>query len=83
MSATATQLKQKGNELFNDGDFSGAEEQYTLAIQKSSSNPLLFTNRAFARLKLQRWDGVIDDCLHSIRLTGEGPNYKAYFYLGR
>lgn len=82
MAHVADALKQKGNDLFKAGDFAGAEQQYTQAIQRYSSNPLLFTNRAFARLKLQQWEGVIDDCLHSIDLTGHGQNHKAYFYLG-
>lgn len=84
MAHLADALKEKGNELFKSGDFIGAEARYTAAITKYSRNPLLFTNRAFARIKLQRWDGVVDDCLHSIELTGgQGFNFKAYFYLGK
>lgn len=82
MAHLAESFKEKGNIAFRSGDFAEAEQQYTLAIQKYSKNPLLFTNRAFARLKLQRWDGVVDDCLHSIDLTSPGQNFKAYFYLG-
>lgn len=83
MSHIAEELKEKGNQLFKSGDFTGAEQQYTLAIQRYSKNPLLYTNRAFARIKLQRWDGVVDDCLHSIEQTGHGQNFKAFYYLGR
>ena len=82
MAAVAESLKEKGNALFKEGDFAGAEQQYTTAIQKHSRNPLLFTNRAFARTKLQRWEGVVDDCLHSIELTKQSQNFKAFFYLG-
>lgn len=82
MAHHADALKAKGNDLFKLGDFAGAEEQYTQAIQRYSKNPLIFTNRAFARIKLQRWDGVVDDCMHSIELTGSEQNFKAYFYLG-
>lgn len=84
MAHLADSLKEKGNQLFKAGDYTGAEAQYTAAITKYSRNPLLFTNRAFARIKLQRWEGVVDDCLHSIEITGgQGYNYKAYFYLGK
>lgn len=83
MAHIADGLKEKGNALFKSGDYAGAEEQYTLAIQRYSRNPLLFTNRAFSRLKLQRWEGAIDDCLHSIDLTGQAGNFKAWYYLGR
>ncbi|KAG8628121.1 hypothetical protein KVT40_003994 [Elsinoe batatas] len=83
MAHLAEQFKEKGNNLFKAGDFVGAEEQYTYAIQKYSQNPIIFTNRAFARIKLQRWDGVVDDCLKSIEITKHGQNFKAYFYLAQ
>lgn len=53
MSYLADKLKEQGNATFRDGDFVKAEELYTQAIQKYSQNPLIFTNRANARLKLQ------------------------------
>jgi hypothetical protein len=70
--AAAEQLKNSGNKCFKNGD--------SQAIQKHSANPLLFTNRANARLKLEKWEGVIDDCIRSIELSKE--NMKAFFYLG-
>ncbi|PSK38127.1 Methylenetetrahydrofolate reductase 1 [Elsinoe australis] len=83
MAHIAEQFKDKGNALFKAGDYTGAEEQYTYAIQKFSRNPLLFTNRAFARIKLQRWEEVVNDCLRSIEITGHAQNFKAYFYLAQ
>lgn len=80
MSYIADQLKERGNAHFRKGEYDSAELCYGQAIQKNSSNPLLYTNRANARMKLQQWDGVIDDCLRSIDLLSE--NMKAYFYLG-
>jgi STIP1 homology and U-box containing protein 1 len=76
----AEQLKNQGNKHFKDGEYAEAENLYSQAIQKNSTNPLLFTNRANARLKLEKWEGVIDDCLRSIELLRE--NMKAFFYLG-
>lgn len=76
----AEQLKNAGNKCFKNGDFEEAENLYSQAIQKNSNNALLFTNRANARLKLQKWEGVIDDCIRSIELLKE--NMKAFFYLG-
>lgn len=81
MAHIAGQLKQKGNEHFKKGEWQEAETCYSQAIQKNSSNPLLYTNRANARLKLELWQEVIDDCLRSIDLMRD--NMKAYFYLGR
>jgi STIP1 family protein 1 len=77
----AEQLKNQGNARFKDGEYEQAEALYSQAIQKHSKNPLLFTNRANARLKLENWEGVIDDCIRSIELLKE--NMKAFFYLGR
>ncbi|KAF2019419.1 U-box-domain-containing protein [Aaosphaeria arxii CBS 175.79] len=77
----AEQLKNQGNAHFKDGDYGTAETFYSQAIQKNSKNPLLFTNRANARLKLEKWEGVIDDCIRSIELMKE--NMKAFFYLAQ
>lgn len=77
----AEQLKTQGNTHFKNADYESAETCYSQAITKNSKNPLLFTNRANARLKLEKWEAVIDDCLRSIELMTE--NMKAYFYLAQ
>lgn len=54
------------------------------AVQKYSRNPLIFTNRANVRLKLQKWDDVVNDCLKSIEITGpNGQNHKAWYFLAQ
>jgi STIP1 family protein 1 len=82
-SAAADALKEQGNKAFKDGNFTAAEEFYTQAVQRFSRNPLLFTNRANARLKLQRWEGAVNDCLKSIEISGRAQNHKAYYFLGK
>ena len=82
MSYLADQLKEKGNASFRNGNFQEAEDFYTQAVQKYSRNPLIFTNRANVRLKLQLWEGAVNDCLKSIEITGGGQNHKAYYFLG-
>jgi STIP1 family protein 1 len=77
----AEQLKNQGNTHFKNAEYDSAETCYSQAITKNSKNPLLFTNRANARLKLEKWEGVIDDCLRSVELMKE--NMKAYFYLAQ
>ncbi|CAI6337090.1 unnamed protein product [Periconia digitata] len=77
----AQQLKTQGNKHFKEGEYEQAETLYGQAIQKNSSNPLLFTNRANARLKLEKWEGVIDDCIRSIEILKD--NMKAFFYLAQ
>jgi len=51
------------------------------SIQKDSSNPALFTNRAFTRIKLKSWETVIDDCIKAIELQPD--NMKGYYYLAQ
>lgn len=75
----AEQLKQQGNTCFKNGDYEGAEGYYSQAIQKNPSNPLFFTNRAQARNKLEKWEGVMDDCIRSIEQLPE--NMKAFHLL--
>ena len=76
----AEELKQKGNLHFKCGEYESAVSLYSQAIQKNSRNHLLYTNRANARLKLGRWQEVIDDCIHALELSQE--SMKAYYFLG-
>ncbi|KAL8708483.1 MAG: hypothetical protein Q9220_006641 [cf. Caloplaca sp. 1 TL-2023] len=81
MSARANALKEEANTYFRDGDFENAEVLYGKAIQQDSRNAKLFTNRAFTRIRLQSWEGCIDDCIRSVEL--EKPNMKAFYYLAQ
>ncbi|KAK8167759.1 hypothetical protein BKA80DRAFT_265090 [Phyllosticta citrichinensis] len=81
MAHLSEQLKERGNQLFKHGDYVAAEALYTQAIQKNPNNPLLFTNRANARMKLESWELAIDDCIKSIELLRD--NLKAYTFLAR
>lgn len=77
----AEQLKEKGNVHFKRGEFEEAITLYSQAISKNPRNPVLYTNRANARLKLSHWDDVISDCLHSIDLLPD--NMKGYYFLAQ
>ncbi|KAF2455079.1 hypothetical protein BDY21DRAFT_351112 [Lineolata rhizophorae] len=81
MAHLAEELKEKGNAHFRRGEYESAVTLYGAAITKNPRNPLLYTNRANARLKLEAWDEVIDDCLKSIELMRD--NMKAFFYLAQ
>ncbi|KAL9090522.1 MAG: hypothetical protein Q9165_005283 [Trypethelium subeluteriae] len=82
MAHLAEKLKEEGNALFKTGDYVGATSKYSAAIQKDPTNPFLFTNRAYARIKLEEWSPVIDDCLKSLELNPNN-NIKAYYYLAQ
>ncbi|EHL02978.1 putative STIP1 like proteiny and U box-containing protein 1 [Glarea lozoyensis 74030] len=77
----AMEFKEKGNKCFEKQDYRGAEAYYTTAINHDPKNPLLFTNRAMALLKMSLWDQVITDSLHAISLLP--TNMKAYYYLAQ
>ena len=50
-------------------------------IQKDSANPILFTNRAFTRIKLQAWEPCIDDCHEAI--NHDIDCMRAYYYMAQ
>ncbi|EED20607.1 U-box domain protein, putative, partial [Talaromyces stipitatus ATCC 10500] len=69
-------FKEKGNHLFKDGDYAGAEEMYSQAIQMNPKEPSFFTNRAVTRLRLEKWAGAEQDARIAIELNG-GPKATA------
>ncbi|PHH80362.1 hypothetical protein CDD80_1807 [Ophiocordyceps camponoti-rufipedis] len=75
----STQLKEDGNRRYQAGDFVGADSFYSKAILADPKSPLLFTNRAMARVKLGLWESVIDDCNACLALAPS--SFKAYYYL--
>ena len=84
MSYLADELKERGNKAFREGNYQEAQDLYTQAVQKYSRNPLIFTNRANVRLKLQNWDGAVNDCLKSIEVTGPNDStHKAFYFLAQ
>ncbi|KAK2597393.1 hypothetical protein QQS21_006017 [Conoideocrella luteorostrata] len=74
-------LKQQGNQHFQNGDYVGADSLYSKAIIADPKNPALYTNRAMARLKLNYWDSVITDCQTCLTLTPS--SMKAHYYLSQ
>ncbi|KAL2831895.1 hypothetical protein BJY01DRAFT_226311 [Aspergillus pseudoustus] len=81
----AFELKEKGNALYKDGDYTGAEELYSQAISKNSREPTFFTNRALTRTKLGKWEGVEQDARIAIDLYGQKSpsSLKSRWYLAQ
>lgn len=76
----AVLYKDQGNEKFKNGDWSGAIEAYTKAIECDEKHKQLATfykNRAAAYLKLEQFEKVIKDCDKSLELEPNDP--KALF----
>ncbi|EDN05078.1 U-box domain-containing protein [Histoplasma capsulatum] len=81
----AYELKSKGNERFKDGDFAGAEDFYSQAIQKNPNDPSFFNNRALVRIKLEQWEGAEHDARIAIDLFGpkNSTAIKSNYYLSQ
>ncbi|KAL2012616.1 hypothetical protein VTN00DRAFT_141 [Thermoascus crustaceus] len=79
------ELKEKGNQLFKEGDYAGAEELYSQAIQKNAREPTFFTNRALARIKQESWAGAEHDARAAIDLYGpkNAASLKSCYYLAQ
>ncbi|KAJ6262418.1 hypothetical protein Dda_3226 [Drechslerella dactyloides] len=66
---SAEELRLAGNTSFKNGDWLSADKKYSQAIAIDSRNYVLFTNRALVRLKLERYDDVINDCMSAININ--------------
>ncbi|KUI63525.1 STIP1 and U box-containing protein 1 [Cytospora mali] len=77
----ALALKEQGNKRFTKGDYAGAEGLYSQAIIADPKDPRLYTNRAMARVKLQRWEDAISDCQTCLSLSPD--NMKALFQMAQ
>ncbi|KAJ5456232.1 hypothetical protein N7530_011506 [Penicillium desertorum] len=81
----AQELKAKGNELFKAGDYTGAEDFFSQAIQKNPHDATFFTNRAVTRIKLAKWADVEHDARAAIEIYGlKNPvALKSQYYLAQ
>jgi serine/threonine-protein phosphatase 5 len=70
--AAAVALKDQGNKAFKGHDWPAAIDFYTQAIEKNSSEPSFYTNRAQANIKLEAYGYAIADASKAIELN---PNF--------
>ena len=57
--ADSQRLKAEGNALFSKGNFSGAYNKYTSAIELDSQNAILYCNRAACAFSLGKYDDSV------------------------
>jgi STIP1 family protein 1 len=81
MSNSATELKDRGNKLFQAGRYEEAITAYTRAIVKNPDDPSYFTNRALCFLNLKKWEQAADDCRKALDI--DKKNIKANYFLGK
>eukprot|EP00475_Leptophrys_vorax_P039965 TRINITY_DN7334_c0_g1_i1.p1 TRINITY_DN7334_c0_g1~~TRINITY_DN7334_c0_g1_i1.p1 ORF type:complete len:417 (-),score=114.79 TRINITY_DN7334_c0_g1_i1:192-1412(-) len=76
----AEKYKSEGNSKLTAGDFDGAIQSYTKAMELNPNQSIYPANRAAAYLKVYQFQAAIDDCKLAIELN---PQYvKAYYRLG-
>ncbi|XP_077455753.1 WD and tetratricopeptide repeats protein 1 [Stigmatopora argus] len=77
-------IKQQANDAFAQQHWTQAIQLYSLGINQSSSNAVLYGNRAAAYMK-RKWDGdhydALKDCLTALNINPE--HLKAHFRLAR
>ncbi|VDD75962.1 unnamed protein product [Mesocestoides corti] len=61
--------KEQGNLRFKEGKYEEAIEHYTTSIQLAPELPLLYTNRALALYKLERFASAETDCSMALSLN--------------
>ncbi|SCU83954.1 LAFA_0D07008g1_1 [Lachancea sp. 'fantastica'] len=71
----ASKFKAEGNEFIKQKDYSAAVESYSKAIERDDTQSIYFSNRAFARLKLDNFLTTVEDCTKAIEL--DAHNIKA------
>ncbi|XP_038065906.1 tetratricopeptide repeat protein 12-like isoform X1 [Patiria miniata] len=79
--AVATVLKDQGNQAFQKGDFTRAVELYTQGLERLKDLVVLYTNRAQAYNKLEKFTEAMEDCRTALQL--EANNVKALVHLGK
>jgi len=58
----ARALKEKGNDCLKRGLYKSANKYYTDALEECKDMLPIYTNRALARIRLEMWQDVVDDC---------------------
>lgn len=76
----AEEAKERGNQLFKDGKYAEAIEEYSEAIKRNPRHAVYFTNRAACYFKMEQYNKSLADCEEAIKID---PTYvKAYIRKG-
>ncbi|KAJ6499103.1 phosphoprotein phosphatase [Mycena sanguinolenta] len=75
--AAAAALKAEANKAFSAHDFPSAARLYGQAIERNPTDPTLWCNRAYTRMKLEEFGYALTDCSQAILLDAKYS--KAYY----
>ncbi|KAM5140329.1 tetratricopeptide repeat protein 12 [Mantella aurantiaca] len=79
--ALASALKDLGNEAYAKGDYETAIQRYSEGLEKLRDMQVLYTNRAQAYIKLQKYQSAITDCEWALKC--DGKCLKAYVHMAK
>uniref|UniRef100_A0A803KD03 Tetratricopeptide repeat domain 12 n=1 Tax=Xenopus tropicalis TaxID=8364 RepID=A0A803KD03_XENTR len=66
-TAMANALKELGNKAFSKGDYETAVKCYSEGVEKLRDMQVLYTNRAQAFIKLEKYENAISDCQWALK----------------
>jgi len=81
LSPAAITHRDRGRNLFKEGNYRAACEAFTHALMASPTAHQLLTNRALCNQKLGRWIEVEEDARQALRCNSS--SVKAYYLLGK
>ncbi|XP_049323162.1 tetratricopeptide repeat protein 12 isoform X2 [Astyanax mexicanus] len=77
----AKALKEKGNKAFAQGEYEVAVKFYTEGLEQLRDMQALYTNRAQALIKLEKYKEAISDCEWALKCSDKC--IKAHVHMGR
>ncbi|KAI8611959.1 Stub1 protein [Chytriomyces sp. MP71] len=84
--SAAEAAKIEGNTYFGAQRYAEAVKSYSVAIIRNPNNPIYYSNRALAHIRLDEWTHAVDDCERGLDLKDvatEAILLKLYFYKGQ
>jgi dyslexia susceptibility 1 candidate gene 1 protein len=77
LAFAAVWLKGKGDDFYRSGDYAGASNAYTAAIDLDASNAACYSNRSACYLHLLKLEECVADCTSALALTPSGGEAAA------
>lgn len=66
MSKSSEDYKEIGNEFFKRGEFNQSIKEYTAAIELDKENPVYYSNRSMAYLKVKDFQNSLNDSMYAL-----------------